>query len=133
VGSGSSITLSALTQYYFSSVTLSGGGIMTIRSSRQHVDMYVAGDFKAGGGGLVNSDAKPNELTVSACRTSTGHSWTVNGGSGAYFGMYAPDRDVVIGGGGYLWGPVIGLSVSATGGSKIHYDQALFAGGGTNE
>jgi hypothetical protein len=134
VGSGGSLTLSALTKYYFSEITLSGGGLLTVNSAGQHVDMYVAGDFKAGGGGLVNTDAKPTNLTVSACGTSTGHSWTVNGGSGAYFGMYAPDRDVVIGGGGDLWGSVIGLSVSATGGSKIHFDEAFAGGGGgTNQ
>jgi hypothetical protein len=63
----------------------------------------------------------------------------MTGGADAYMQIYAPGRDVVVGGGGSLFGAVIGggnaaigttgSKVSFTGGSQLHYDLALLGVG----
>ena len=45
--------------------------------------------------------------------------------------MYAPNHDVVVGGGGDLFGAIIGGTVTASGGSHLHFDESLANQGGT--
>jgi hypothetical protein len=128
VGGGNTLTLNApLAQYRFSSMTLSGGSHLVINGGAdQHVDIIIDDGLTVGGGGLVNSSGKPTNLAVSSCGSPTKPTkWDIGGGSGAYWTVYAPNHDVVVGGGGDLWGAVIGGTVSLTGGSKMHYDEAL--------
>ena len=113
------------TQYYFSQVILTGGSTLTVNSGGQHVDIYIEKTLDISGGGIVNTSAQPTQLGLSACGIPSAAQWTLTGGSGAYFSVYAPSHPVVVTGGSDLWGAVVGASYTATGGSKLHYDEGL--------
>ena len=127
IGSGNNLVLSSPPPggYYFSYVD-AGGGPITISAGSQHVDITIDDKLTVGSGGMVNTGADPTLVSVSACGSPVKPStWSITGGAGSYFTIYAPNHDVVVGGGGDLWGAVIGAAVSATGGSHFHYDEAL--------
>ncbi len=135
VGGGVNLTLSASTgsTFYFSQVVLSGGSTLTLNTGGTHVDFFISDLLTVGGGGVLNysnlstlTPGKPTDLTIKACgNPSKPSAWGLTGGSGAYFAVYAPNHQVVVGGGGDLWGAVIGHEVDNTGGSKFHYDESL--------
>ncbi len=129
VSGGKTLTLPvAPTQYYFSSVTLSGGSILTFNNpSNLHVDLWVDNVLNLSGGTVANPSGKATMLGIWSCGANTSN-WTLSGGSGAYFSVYAPSHDVTISGSGDLWGALAAKTVTASGGSKVHYDEALGRG-----
>jgi len=112
------------TQYYFSEVVLTGNSTLTVNGG-QHVDIYIEKKLDISGGGILNTSAQPTQLGLWACGIPNATQWTLTGGSGAYFSVYAPSHPVVTTGGSDLWGAVVGASYTATGGSKLHYDEGL--------
>jgi len=129
VSGGKTLTLPVPpTQYYFSSVTLSGGSVLTFNNpGNLHVDLWISDVLNLSGGGIANPSGKATMLGIWSCGANTSN-WTLSGGSGAYFSVYAPTHDVTISGSGDLWGALAAKSVTASGGSKIHYDEALGRG-----
>ena len=124
-GRGNVMLSAPPTQYYFSEVVLTGGSTLTVNSGGQHVDIYIEKKLDISGGGILNPSAQPTQLALWACGIPNATQWTLTGGSGAYFRVYAPSHPVVITGGSDLWGAVVGASYTATGGSKLHYDEGL--------
>jgi Tfp pilus assembly protein PilX len=129
VSGGATLTLPVPpTQYFFSQVVTSGNSIVTFNNpTNQHVDLVISDVLNISGGGLVNPSGKSTLLGIQACGPKTS-AWTVSGGSGAYFSVYAPNHDVTVSGGGDLWGSLVGNNVTASGGAKFHYDEALGRG-----
>jgi type II secretory pathway pseudopilin PulG len=121
------------TQYFFKDLSVTGGGSISFNNpTNQHVDIYVEDQLVIGGGGIVNATAKSTLVGMVACGSMVKPgTFTLTGGSDAYFTVYAPDRDVGVGGGGDLYGAVIGKTVTINGGSRMHYDEALARQGGT--
>ncbi len=127
VSGGNNVTLSGLATYYFSSVTLSGGSTLTLAPGSTKTTIYVAGDVTISGGGIVNTGHAPTMLTLSSCGSATSD-WDLTGSSDAYMGIFAPNRNITISGGGDLYGALIGKTLDQSGGSQIHYDSALGSG-----
>ena len=129
VSGGNTLTLPVPpTQYYFSSVILSGNSVITFNNPQNlHVDIWIDNVLNLSGGGIANPSGKATMLGIWSCGANTSN-WTLSGGSGAYFSVYAPTHDVTISGSGDLWGALAAKSVTASGGSKIHYDEALGRG-----
>jgi len=111
-------------QYYFHQVTLSGGATLTINGGGGHVDIYIDDQLTVSGGGIINVSSVPTHVTVFACGAGTS-TWNINGGSGAYFAVYAPTHNVTLSASGDLFGAVVGASVQTQGGYRVHYDEAL--------
>ena len=111
-------------QYYFHQVTLSGGATLTINGGGGHVDIYIDDQLTVSGGGIINVSSVPTHVTVFACGSGTS-TWNINGGSGAYFAVYAPTHNVTLSASGDLFGSVVGALVQTQGGYRVHYDQAL--------
>ncbi|HMI49610.1 MAG TPA: hypothetical protein VK481_13115, partial [Gemmatimonadaceae bacterium] len=130
ISGGGTLTLPVPpTQYYFSDVVTSGGGKITFNNpSNLHVDVMISDLFNVSGGGMINPSAKANQLGIWACGTTSSANWTISGGSGAYFSVYAPTHAVTVSGNGDIWGAVSAKSITSSGGSKIHYDEALARG-----
>jgi hypothetical protein len=126
VGGGVNYTLPVPpTTYYFHSISLTGGSTLTLGAT-QHVDIWIADGLTIGGGGIGNTSGVPGNLSLWACGSPTKPTkWDLSGGSTGYFTVYAPNHDVVVGGGGDLFGAIIGGTVTASGGSRLHYDEAL--------
>jgi len=117
------------TTYYFSQLTVSGGSgsITLVNPSNLHVDIYVSGKLDASGGGFINS-APPGQLGLWACGAGT-QDWKVTGGSNASFTIYAPTRKVTLSGGSDFFGAMVAKLLDNSGGSAIHYDNALASSG----
>jgi hypothetical protein len=90
----------------------------------------VSGQLDWSGGTLVNP-GKPTDLTVWGCGTNTSD-WTVSGGSGAKLALYAPHHLLTVSGGGDVYGGLVVGSLVNSGGSMIHYDEALGQQGGSS-
>jgi hypothetical protein len=119
--------------YYYDMLKATGGGSVQIvytTTPKQKLTIFIRDKLVVGGGGLFNPTGTPGLLDVRGCGTGSNHGFSLTGGSGAYFTVYAPGFDVVVGGGGDLWGAIVGLNVSGTGGSHLHYDEALGPGVG---
>jgi hypothetical protein len=129
VSGGHNLTLPVPpTSYYFGSVTLSGSSTLGFSSSTTHVDLYIGGALTVSGGGIMNTAALPTMLTIWGCGSNTSN-WTISGGSSAYYAVWAPTHPLTLSGGSGFFGSFYGSAVTVSGGSQLHYDEAL--GGGT--
>ncbi len=123
-GNGKNLTLSSPGTYYFHTVKLQGGATLTI-SSGGHVNIYISADLNASGGSVLNLSQSPTTLTIWGCGTDT-NSWTFSGGSTVTaLGIYAPNHPFTLSGGQDMYGALVVKSFTSSGGSKIHYDEAL--------
>jgi hypothetical protein len=115
------------TTYYFSKITMTGASSLTLNNTGgQHVDIYISDQLSMAGNGVINTTAKSTDLQIASCGSpATPSTWTVTGGSGAYFSLYAPNHPVTVSGTGDIYGSIIGASLSFPGNAKIHYDAAL--------
>ena len=124
VSGGKTLTLNyAKGPFRFHNITLSGGSILTFTGSLQHVDMFVGGQLDWSGGTLVNP-GKPTDFTLWGCGGDAS-SWVISGGSGARLALYAPHHQLTVSGGGDVYGALVVGSLVNSGGSMIHYDEAL--------
>jgi len=92
--------------------------------------IYFAGNVDIQGNGILNSNNQPSDLQLYGIEPPTGSSPHVNlGGNGEIIAsVYAPNHDVTINGGGtdgHVFGSVVGLSVTMTGVTNLHYDEKL--------
>ena len=112
--------------YCFSSISLSGSGIMQVTSA---VNIYVTGTAHLSGGSVANTTSNASNLKLFSSYNdpSDGNGVTLSGGSGAYMAVYAPDTAVNFSGSSNFYGSVIGAKVTNSGGTKIHYDTSLAA------
>ncbi len=106
--------------YYFQNVTLSGGARITLSGP---TTIYVTGKLASSGGGTINNPASPQDLQLYGTSTCTSIGLS---GSGNFSGiLYAPTALIDVSGGGNCFGTVIGRTIKATGGTKIHRDISL--------
>jgi hypothetical protein len=117
------LPLGAVSQYYFSQVTLSGSSSLTLAGA-QHVDLYVGNKLSLSGGGIANSQGSAALLTIWGCGSSTAD-WSMTGGTDAYFATFAPNHDIAVTGNGDVYGATVGHDVTGTGNATFHYDESL--------
>jgi len=115
--------------YFFTDVVLSGGATLVVQGPSR---IYVTGDVDLTGGSLVNVGGNPTDCLVFA----HGHplppgfqaktpAVKLNGGPQVALGLYAPYRDVTVGGDLDVFGSVVGGNVKVSGDAYFHYDEAL--------
>jgi hypothetical protein len=122
--SKTNLTLAGPGPYYFNDLVIKGAGSSLTFTVPPHIDIYVKNLFDSSGGSVVNT-TDPTNLTIYGCGNTSAVAWYVSGGGDARFAMYAPHHPVWITGTSDLWGAVVGKEFRATGGSKLHYDEAL--------
>jgi len=123
VQGGKNLTLTAPpTKYYFSSVDITGGSTITVNGGGRQVQIWIDNTLTLSGGGVLNTDAKAPLLGWWACGSNTS-TWTISGGSNAYFSVYAPLHLLNLSAGA-IYGAVVGASVTATN-FDFHFDEAL--------
>jgi hypothetical protein len=96
--------------------------------------IYFAGNVDVSGNGIINSNNQPSDLQLYGIQPTDGLSRHANlGGNGQISAaLYAPGHDVSINGGGttgHVFGSVIGKTVTMTGVTNLHYDEALASSG----
>jgi hypothetical protein len=99
--------------------------------------IYFAGNVDVAGNGMVNSNNQPGDLQLYGIQPSGSSGMHVKlGGNGQITAsVYAPGHDVTIDGGGtsgHIFGSAIGKSVTMTGVTNLHYDEALSGTGKIN-
>jgi len=135
LGGGKTVHLSAGT-YNFNSFSLNGtiiidSGPVVLKAATTGIGAGVCCAVDFSGGTVVNSSGIPSNFQIIYGGTAL---IKMTGGSGASQVIYAPNSDVSIGGGGEVFGAIIGKTVANGGGSAIHYDRQLTSGlvsGGT--
>ncbi len=128
VSGGHTVTL-ANGSYCFSTVTVSGGSTLAVNGA---VTISVTGQFNASGSSIVNSTQKPVNLQILSSYTGSSNGVVLSGGSGAYLTVYAPQTQLVISGSGDVFGAVAANDIQSTGGSKVHFDEALLGNSALN-
>jgi hypothetical protein len=106
--------------YYFQSVTMTGQATITVTGPTV---IYVVGDGKFTGGGLVNVTHDPANLII----YGTGEVLKLAGGSGFYGTLIAPDSDLELVGNAEYFGTLIAARIDMVGTSIIHVDEAVVA------
>jgi hypothetical protein len=85
---------------------------------------------------MVNLANQPSDLLLYGVQPLSGTPHVSLGGNGQITAaVYAPDYDVTVSGGGssgHVFGSVVGKTVSMTGVTNLHYDEALSATGVIN-
>lgn len=98
-------------------ITLMPGATLTI---------YVEGDVKLGGNGLLNPDNQPLAVQIWGTNTSPmGQDIDIAGNGALKAIVYAPNASVKLNGNGDLMGAVVGKDVEITGNAAFHYDESL--------
>jgi hypothetical protein len=92
--------------------------------------IYFAGNVDVQGNGILNSNNQPSDLQLYGIQPPTGISKHLGlGGNGQIIAsVYAPNHDVTVNGGGtngHVFGSVVGLTVTMTGVTNLHYDEKL--------
>lgn len=114
-------------EYYFSSITMSGGGMLEVAAGSD-VEIFVSGAVDVSGNSYVNNQTRDaSNMTLYGCGTGT-DPWNMSSGNNGYFSVYAPTRTVRLSGGNAVYGALTVGSLDNAGGSDIHFDKALLAG-----
>lgn len=113
--------------YYFSQVVLTGNSTLQVNPAvGSNVQVVVSDLLNVSGGSVSNLSGAPTRLGFSSCGSPMIPStWSLSGGGGAAFSVYAPNHPVNVSGGGDIWGAVVASTYMASGGAKLHYDAAL--------
>ena len=90
----------------------------------------VNGVIDAGGGSFANLTSIPTNLRIESSYTGN-QGVALGGGNNAFFTLYAPGTDVQLKGGGTIFGAVVGKTLSTSGVTALHYDNAPTRAGWT--
>jgi len=127
LGSKTTVTLAA-GDYCFRNIVMGGGASIRVMSGQ--VLIRVNGIIDAGGGSFTNLTSIPTNLRIeSSYQGSQGVA--LGGGNNAFFTVYAPGTDVQLKGGGTIFGAVVGKTLSTSGVTMLHYDNANTRAGWT--
>ncbi|MBI5376874.1 MAG: hypothetical protein HZA77_15685 [Candidatus Schekmanbacteria bacterium] len=121
-------------KFYFKSITLSGGGKISITGN---VEIYVLRDLVAAGNGIANPSNDTSTLNIYVQKYDENSDGIADNkielkGNGLFYGgVYAPDVPVKITGNGDMYGALVGESIALDGQGKVHYDTRMATGGGS--
>jgi hypothetical protein len=104
--------------YYFEQVDVMGQAEIVITGP---TNFYLVGDAHFRGQGITNVTQDPHNLTI----YSDGHDLIMNGGSGFYGAILAPDSDITLSGDADFYGTILGNGLDLMGSVLIHVDETL--------
>jgi len=119
--------------YVTGDISISGSAQIVIQAGVK-VKIYFAGNVDVSGNGILNTNSQPIDLQMYGIAPTDGSNKHVSlGGNGEIVAaVYAPSHDVTVNGGGtdgHVFGSVIGKTVTMTGVTNLHYDEALTGAG----
>ena len=106
-------------------MTTSGNGYIT-QDPKVHVTYWVDNDINLSGNSYVNQGGVASDLVINGIGT---HNFTDSGGATLTAVIDAPGYNITISGGGSVSGAVIANTLNLSGGSGLHYDEALNSNG----
>ena len=113
------------------------GGSQIVDAPGVSATIYFDGNVDVTGNGIINSNNQPNDLHLYGVQPIDSSNRTVHlGGNGQITAtVYAPNADVTVNGGGssgHVFGSIVGKTVTMTGVTNLHYDEASGASGMIN-
>lgn len=119
--------------YVTGDISVSGTAQITVQPGVS-AKIYFAGNIDVSGNGILNTKNQPLDLQLYGIQPSDGSTKHVSLGGNAQItaSVYAPNADVTVNGGGssgHVYGSLIGKTVTMTGVTNLHYDEALSSGG----
>jgi hypothetical protein len=111
------LTLAGST-YYLDSIIMGGGSTITFTGP---TTIYMTGDLKMGGTGLINVSQDPADLQI----ISSGSLVDLRGSASLYGSVLAPYAEVGLGGTADYYGGVVGQTVKIHGDFAFHVDESL--------
>ena len=118
-------------KYYFNGdINMGGSSTLQLSTEPGKVEIYVMGNIKITGGGIVNTTQDPKRLIIYGGENTK--EAVISGGTNSYFGLYAPNADIEIQGNSELFGALVGNSLTLNGTGQIHFDKSMTSvnGGG---
>ena len=122
---GQTVLIFAPGTYCFRSITLNGGA--TIQVNAGPVIIKLTGAVAAAGGSFANLTAIPANLRIESSYTGNG-GVVLGGNNNAYLTLYAPNTDVSLQG-SMSFGAVVGRTLTVSGSTALHYDNAPSSAG----
>jgi hypothetical protein len=108
--------------YVQNDVALSGSSSIVL-SSGSTLQIYIGGKVTVSGQGVINGTTLAAKNSWYGLPTST--TWSFSGGSEWIGTIYAPSADVTMSGNSAASGAMVGKTLTYTGTSGFHYDEAL--------
>lgn len=111
--------------------TISGNITVAFQTlNRGPVVVYLSGNLTLNGNGKLTNDSSNPANVLIMCTGPAGQSITLSGNGNAYFGLYCPQADITINGGGNggaIWGAIVGRKILGNGNHAIdiHYDRQM--------
>ncbi len=119
--------------YVTGNISVSGNAQIIVQPGVS-ATIYFAGNVDVSGNGILNTNNQPSDLQLYGIKPPENSDLHVNlGGNGQIIAsVYAPGHDVTVNGGGtngHVFGSVVGKTLTMTGVTNLHYDEALGATG----
>jgi hypothetical protein len=119
--------------YVTGDISVTGQGQITIAPGVS-ATIYFAGNVDVSGKGILNSNNQPGDLLLYGIQPISGFTphVSLSGNAQITAAVYAPGHTVTIAGGGssgHVFGSIVGKTVTMTGVTNLHYDEALGSGG----
>lgn len=122
--------------YVTGDISVTGTGQIVVQPGVS-ATIYFAGNVDISGNGVLNSNNQPGDLMLYGIQPPNSTSEHVNFGGNSQItaSVYAPGHDVTVNGGGtngHVYGSIVGKTVTMTGVSNLHYDEAIGSTGMIN-
>ena len=118
--------------YVTGDVSLTGNSQIIVQPGVS-AKIYFSGNVDISGNGILNSNNQPLDLQLYGIDPGSAGKHVSLGGNGQITAaVYAPGHTVTVNGGGtsgHVFGSVVGKTVTMTGVTNLHYDEALSGGG----
>lgn len=120
--------------FCFSDFEMKGKGLTIPAGVTNPVEIYIGSDTGGGtigqallDGNVVNSTGQSQYLRVFSISNKGNDDVWVTSGDGSFVFAYAPYGQVQVKGGGKFFGSAFGNQLEASGGSQLHFDNALLS------
>ena len=121
-GGNAMLVTAPTTLYVNNTFTVGGSGYIYIAPGGS-LQLYVNGNVTISGSGIVNGSQTASQCQIWGMTNCTTLTYS---GSAVFIGtVYAPEADVTLSGSAASIGAFVGKTFTDSGGSSIHYDEAL--------
>ena len=122
--------------YVVGDISIGGTSQITVKPGVK-ATIYFTGNIDISGNGIVNTNNQPGDLMFYGVQPPANLSEHVNiaGNGQISAAVYAPGHDISVNGSGtngHVYGSLVGKTVTMTGVSNLHYDEALTSTGMIN-
>jgi hypothetical protein len=118
--------------YVTGNISVTGQGEITVQPGVS-ATIYFANNVDVSGKGIVNSNNQPGDLLMYGIQPTSGSPHvSLSGNAQISAAVYAPGHIATVAGGGssgHVYGSIVGKTVTMTGVTNLHYDEALGSGG----